>query len=298
MNCGETNIHIERKGSFMPTYYIMTTYSGNHYRLVSYKQKRIFTFSEIPYDVKILIVNKCIERNGGIYYYIPDFRNLKSRLGIDVETVNPKNRPVDIVATELYDPTIVFMFYSKSQKTAKPGKGSHETIPADRNGDFIPLSIIPDWRRKLDDEWTATNGDPLFSLDGLRWASVEHYYQAAKFRKRNPQFYKEFALNSGSEISKSVQYAKAAGSKSGRLAKTKDVEGGVLRPKTIGIDPDFYEDDRNKKERAAAVQAKFTQNSEMGKLLKMTMPAKLTQFVHSGEPEEDVVLMQIRQTLQ
>jgi hypothetical protein len=297
MNCGEANIHIERKGSFSPTYYIITSYSGNHYRLVTYKQKRIFTYPEIPYDVKILIVNKCIERNGGIYYYIQDFRNFKSRLGIDVEALNPKNQPAEIVATELYDPQIVFMFYSKSQKSAKPGKGSHEKIPADRMGEFVPLSTVADWRRKLDDDWSQTGAEPLFVLDGFQWASVEHYYQAAKFRKRNPQFSKEFALNSGSEISKSVAYAKAAGSKSGKLPKTKESEAAVLRPKTVTIDPDFYEDDRNKKEREAALQAKFTQNAEMNKILKMTVPAKLTQFVHSGEPEEDTAMMKIRQGL-
>jgi predicted NAD-dependent protein-ADP-ribosyltransferase YbiA (DUF1768 family) len=291
MNCGEVNINIEKKGSFAPTYYIMTTYSGDHYRLISYKQKRILSFPEIPYDVKILIVNKCIERNSGVYYYIQDFRNFESRLGLDVETLNPNTNPIEIAPSDLYDPAIVFMFHAKSQKTAKPGKGSHEAITADRITEFVPLSTISDWRRKLDDEWVLPKEDPLFTLDGYRWASVEHYYQAAKFRKRNPQFTKEFALDSNSEISKSVALAKIAGSKSGRSKE------GVLRPKTISIDPDFYEGERNLKERAAAVDAKFMQNEEMRKILKLTTPAKLVQYVHSGQPEEDIILMQVRSRL-
>lgn len=295
MNCGEVNQHIERKGEFTPAHYIMTTYSGDHYRLITYKHKRIFAFAEIPYDVKVLVVNKCIERDGGIYYYIQDFRQFKSRLGIDVEAISPKNRPEDIVESDLYDPAIVFMFHSKSQKTAKPGRGSHEKIPAERVSEYIPLSTVADWRRKLDDEWNMEESP--FTVDGMKWASVEHYYQGAKFRNRNPAFTREFSLDSGSAISKSVALAKAAGSKSGKIGKTKEHEAAVLRPKTISIDPDFYEDERNKKERANALEAKFTQNEDMAKVLKMTNPALLKQFVHSGEPEDDTALMEIRQKI-
>jgi hypothetical protein len=297
MNCGEVNLNIERKGAFAPNNYIMTTYSGDHYRLITYKNKRIFTFPEVPYDVKVLITNKCIERNGGVYYYIQDFRNFKTRLGIDVEAIHPKNRAETDVVSDLFDPSIVFMFYSKSQRSAKPGKGTHEKIGADRVGEFVPLATIADWRRKLDDEWVRSDGEALFSLDGYKWASVEHYYQAAKFRKRNPAFTKEFALDSNSEISKSVVLAKAAGSKSGKIGKTKEHEGGVLRPKTVSIDPDFYEDERNLKERAAAVKSKFAQNAEMARVLKLTSPARLTQYVHADEPAEDTILMQVRQEI-
>jgi hypothetical protein len=68
--------------SFSPDFYIFTTYSGNHYRLITYKNKRIFKFSEIPYDVKIMVVIKCMERNSGIFNKIQDFRNFKSKIGV------------------------------------------------------------------------------------------------------------------------------------------------------------------------------------------------------------------------
>ena len=45
--CGESNKEHVKKGKFNPDYYIVTTFSGNHYQLVEYKDKRIFKFFEI-----------------------------------------------------------------------------------------------------------------------------------------------------------------------------------------------------------------------------------------------------------
>ena len=46
---------------YNPENYIMVTYSGDHYRLITYNDKSIFTFEEIPHEVKVLIVNNCIK---------------------------------------------------------------------------------------------------------------------------------------------------------------------------------------------------------------------------------------------
>ena len=43
-----------------PDYYIIAAHTGDHYKLITYKNAAIFRFVEIPYSVKILIVNKCI----------------------------------------------------------------------------------------------------------------------------------------------------------------------------------------------------------------------------------------------
>jgi hypothetical protein len=85
LNCGEAAKSIQKRGKFTPEFYIMTSYSGTHYRLITYRDRKIFDFSEIPYDVKILIINKCMERNSGIFYLIQDFRNLKSKIGLNPE---------------------------------------------------------------------------------------------------------------------------------------------------------------------------------------------------------------------
>ena len=85
----------------------------------------------------------------------------------------------------------------------KPGmaKNTNEKIPADKRSLFIDLSKISNWRRKLDDTWM----EAPFELNGKKWASVEHYYQSAKFRIHNPDFSDLFSLDATeSEIAKDV----------------------------------------------------------------------------------------------
>ena len=51
---------LERQGKFEPQYYIILDYSGQHYQLITYKEKSAFTFSDLPEQVKKLIKNKCL----------------------------------------------------------------------------------------------------------------------------------------------------------------------------------------------------------------------------------------------
>src|SRR6056300_1965367 len=66
LSCGQLNDdELEKVGGFKPEHYTITSYDGTHYKTISYKDKKILKFSEVPYDVKALIVNKCMERNAG-----------------------------------------------------------------------------------------------------------------------------------------------------------------------------------------------------------------------------------------
>jgi predicted NAD-dependent protein-ADP-ribosyltransferase YbiA (DUF1768 family) len=287
MICGEIDPVIQREGVFRPKHYIMTTFSGDHYQLIEYKSKRIFAFHELPYHIKALIINKCLEGSSGSFYVIPEVRNLKSRMGIDEDEGKPKDDD-DANSTE-YNSKIVFSFYQKSAKTSKPGKGANEKIPADKQSAFLALSRIPDWRRKLDDSWT----DATFTLDKHEWASVEHYYQSSKFKKRNPKFAAMFSLDEPSDFSKDVSLAKIAGSQNPKAKK----QGVLLRPKSIEIDPDFY-DKRHENERLEALRAKFTQNEDLKQLLLATQDAKLIQLHHGAPHEIDHMLMAVRRELE
>jgi len=290
LQCGQLNdSHLEQQGNFKPDFYIMTCYLGYHYQLISYKHKRIFKFSEIPYDIKVLVINKCIEKNAGPYYLIQDFRNLKTRIGLSPDEGAPTEDDEEYLVDDLYEPEILFMFYSKSAGNAKAGKGSGEKIVETRMTEFNFLNKDPsckDWRRKLDDSWIAP-----FQLDNHRWSSVEHYYQAAQFKKGYPDFYAQFSLDSGSDISKDIVLARAAGSKSGKL------KDRILRPKNVRVDADFEEADlimRNVEERSRALEAKFTQNADLKKTLAETKKAKLVHFIRSGQPITDDALMKLR----
>ena len=300
LDCGSLDKDIQKAGIFAPKYYIMTSFSGNHFQLVTYKDKRIFEFHEIPYRVKALVINKCMERNSGIFYMIQDFRNLKARMGIDEDEGKPREEDDDqeeIKKHAEYDATIVFQFGSTQPITAKPGKASNEKIPTDKRNLFTKLSQFSEWRRRLDDDWTQSP----FTLDGHKWASVEHYYQGARFKKQNPDFYSQFSLDTeSSEIAKNVELARAAGSRSGKAtgkAKSKMAgEDVLLRPKTVVPDPDF-EGNRSQQERISAVRAKFTQNEDLKRLLLATRDAKLVHFIRRDEAEPDYILMNVRKEL-
>jgi predicted NAD-dependent protein-ADP-ribosyltransferase YbiA (DUF1768 family) len=286
LQCGQLNDDVlQQRGRFTPEFYIIIDHSGMHYKLIGYKKKLIFKFTEIPYDIKKMIVERCMEKNAGPFAIIPDFQRFKA-------TTQPHaEKPVvaeheDLSESKLrglYDDDIVFQFYSKSVDKKLPGQGSGEKIPKERLKDFAELATIPQWRKKLSNFWVQP-----FSLDNHQWASVEHYYQASKYKKTYPDFYLSFSLDSGTDLSKDPAMAKAAGGKSGKF------KGERLRPVEVANpDSDFF-GKRQKKEMYAAQFAKFTQNEDLKKLLLATHNAKLTHFARGQPPDVFDELMLIR----
>lgn len=290
MQCGQLNdSDLETTGTFIPDYYIMTCYTGNHYKLVSYKEKNILKFREIPYDVKIMIINKCLEKNAGPYYLIQDFRNMKTKLGLHPNEGEPEDDEDEYLTRDLYDKHTVFSFHAKANDSPKPGTGSGEKIKNEDISKYKVLKSIKDWRRKLDDSWII----PI-RIDGHRWNSVEHYFLASQFKKGFPDFYLKFSVESGSDISKDLELARIAGSKSG---KSKD---RVLREANIKMDPDFYTIGTNpifEVERKKALDAKFSGNLELKNMLLETQHAKLVHFVRSKGHISDTMLMKLRKEL-
>jgi hypothetical protein len=285
IQCGQLNDTIlENKGEFRPEMYIIVEYTGSHYKLVSYKEKQIFTFAEIPYDIKKLIVDKCMERNAGPFAIIPDFIKFKDAHSSKSSGV-AETKYEELTEAKLrgmYDDSIVFSFYNNSAAKPLPGKGSGEKIPKDAVKEFTALAIIPDWRKKLANTWLQP-----FTLDNHQWSSVEHYYQASKFKKNNPAFYLSFSLDSGTDLSKDVSMAEGFGGANGKY------KGKLVRPKEVVVDPDFF-GPRSEKELYDAQYAKFTQNEDLLKLLLATNNAKLVQHKRSREPEIYESLMLLR----
>lgn len=74
------------------------------------------------------------------------------------------------------------LFFNSRSSPVPAGTGTNEVIvnlPADPRYSKLPLNF----RQILSNFWIAP-----FTLDGHRWASVEHYYHAQKFMTTHPQW--------------------------------------------------------------------------------------------------------------
>jgi len=287
--CGQLNDSVlEHAGVFKPTHYILLDYLGQHYKLITYKSRGALTFNEVPYDVKTKIVDKCMERAAGPYYLIPAFREFMEKLNIYLPAEESIDLQMAAITDKLYDDRTVLKFYSNSADGPLPGKGSGEQIPPEQVMLYSTLASIPQWRKKLSNFWKAS-----FELDGHQWASVEHYYQASKYKDTDPTFYLSFSLdmNPGSELSIDPLLAKAAGGKSGKFKKE------LLRAKTITMNPHFF-NGTHVKEMKAAQFAKFSQNESLKELLLATNDAKLIHFVRASPPIVFTELMEVRKSLE
>ena len=293
IQCGQLNDTVlETAGKFTPDYYILVDYNGSHYKLITWKKRGAMEFKELPYKVKELVADKCMERQAGPFYLIPDFKDFNNSLKqpeaqlIEGVINQEENKIIEIEADKsLFDDDIVFQFYNKSNDKPLPGKGNGEKIPLDKVKDFSELSQIVSWRKKLSNFWDENE----MQIDGKKWKSVEHYYQASKFVEGNPEFYAQFSLDSGSELSKDVAMANAAGGKTGRLGAI------VLRAKTIKMDKDFEKNSEAIMEKAQYI--KFSENQGLKNLLKLTGKAKLLYYRRAAEPEIFYTLMKIRNRL-
>ena len=289
MKCGILDAGLEQRGTFTPEFYVMVSHKGDHYDLITYRDKPIFRFSEIPYDIKMLILNKCLERNAGPYYIIEDFRNLKTRFGLDAEEGRPRDFSDENGNGDLYDDTVQFIIHSRApNEKTKPGKvADDEKIPANKTVEFIPLSKIPEWRKKLDDTWMDTIRPIKIKRDITRsWASVFHYLEGSKFRMGHPDIYAQFSIESGNPTASNLQLAKSH----------KQLELGATKRLKPDVD---YVLGRDAEERDAALRSKFKSDPEMRSLLLLTKNALLLKKIHYGQPAEpDMMLMQIRKELQ
>jgi predicted NAD-dependent protein-ADP-ribosyltransferase YbiA (DUF1768 family) len=181
-----------------------------------------------------------------------------------------------------YNVKIQFVVFNKSSDKPYPGKGYNEELPEDKVELFKPLSLIHEWRKKLDDQWIAP-----FELDNYHWQTVEHYYQANKFKKFS-DFYYLFTLESNSAICKDPLLAIHAGSEDGKINRKK------FRPNNITIDKKF--DTISRRVLLNAQYAKFSQHKDLKKILQLTHDAMIFEYKYNIKEPMDT-LMRVRDIL-
>lgn len=318
IDCGEKEDSV---GKYQPEFYILCNYSEtkNKYSIVSYKNRRIFTFQELPYELKKIISYKCIEKVGGIFSRIPEWILFAQKNANYHDTPDERLDIEDISYPDKimrkYD-GVKIMIYCPSSHTKFPGTVRGEIMPFEKKQEYILLSTMDNWRCILDNNWTGTDLNEKgilknyqFELNGYYWASVQHYIQACKFKEDNPAFYSKFALGSSSKsdinynimdgLSNNVKLAIFLGTKpAGKMYKGDplDKSNGYKRDQHIQIDM-TYNNNIEKRNLKDALYAKFSQNPTFKKILLLThqsllvyAPLKKTEY-HAEE------LMSVRDIL-
>jgi predicted NAD-dependent protein-ADP-ribosyltransferase YbiA (DUF1768 family) len=290
--CGQMNdTYFQERGKFEPEYYIIVDHLEEHYKLIGYKNKQIFKFTELPFDLRKKVVDKCMEQNAGLFSLIPEFVEFKKEIKPNSPGTFAEGSPrfddiSDAKLQGVYDDDVVFTFYHDSNGKKLPGMGSQEKIAREQIKEYAELNSIPDWRKKLDNTWESP-----FALDGHRWQTIEHFIQASKFKKDNPEFYLSFSLESGTDLSKNPEMAKSAGTFKGKQSgKYKDE---LIRPREVKVD-EGYDEKQEERNLKNAYRAKFGENPELKKLLLATKRAKLQHHVKSKPPELMETLMIVR----
>ena len=294
LQCGQLNdSEIQEKGIFEPEYYFILDYNGSHYKLITYKGKAALKFVELPFDLKVKIMDKCMETQGGLYSLIPDFQKFQATHG-HISPDKSDNQEQDL-PNDLYDSDIVFCFYSKSRHDkTPPGKGSGEKIPSmvgseqPEKYNFKKLQSIEHWRRKLSHFYETE-----FEVDERKWKTIEHYFQAQKFKEFYGSFYEQFTLDSNSPLSQDPAMARAAGSTSSIY------KGERTRPLNVKLDKKINKDIESKKASIIepALYAKFSQNQELKTILLETKEAKLTYYIKGSCSVSADELMKVRKQI-
>lgn len=98
---------IEKNKNFKPKYFVIVIHDidGNHYQLLTYKSKKIFSFYEIPYTIRENVVDNCMKKDNGLFNLISMFNNFKNdmvKLPDIVQAISRTNKLLEINKLEEY----------------------------------------------------------------------------------------------------------------------------------------------------------------------------------------------------
>jgi predicted NAD-dependent protein-ADP-ribosyltransferase YbiA (DUF1768 family) len=292
LQCSEADKKLQAQGVFKPSYYIITDYiKGIHYKLITYDKnikRGALTFTELPYKIKELVLEKCMERGAGLYVLIPDFKTFANQHGVQTSPISKTSSYDSLVSTKTpksqeYDDSIIIQIYSKS-KHEKVGEGSGESIKPELKTvknvlDLNNKKKYPEWRKKLDNDFLVPN----LVIDGNNWSSVKHYILGSRF-KELVDLYGKFMKNG--EVGANNEEAL-------KLYNSNIVKKSV---KTVILnDEDFKKIESGLLEKA--LYAKFTQNDELREILILTGDALINVFKQTKGASPALELMRVRKLI-
>jgi hypothetical protein len=292
LQCSEADKKLQAQGIFEPSYYIMTDYiKGVHYKLITYDKnikRGALTFNELPYRIKELVLEKCMEKGAGLYVLIPDFKAFANINGVQTSTISKTSVYDSLVTTKTpksqdYSDSIIIQIYSKS-KHEKVGEGSGEFIKPELKTSKNVLELnnkkkYPEWRKKIDNDYLVPN----LVIDGNNWASVKHYILGSRF-KELVDLYSKFMKNG--EVGTNSEDAV-------KLYNSNIVKKSV---KTVILnDEEFKKLESSLLEKA--LYSKFTQNDELREILLLTGDALINVFKQSKGATPALELMRVRKLI-
>ena len=314
VQCGQTTRildELKKKGGVIqPKYYVIVEYSSDtHYRLVTYDKNenmKAFTFRELPYRIKELVAIKCMEKSGGIFDMIPDFKEFAESIGVKVGVSESDSlttgvgeevgadvaadvKLIDPPKSDLYGKSITIRIYHNSDD--KPiGTSNKEHIDAEakllphimklneKGGKGGKEKKYRNWRKKLDNRWIC---DTL-TIDGKKWPSVEHYMMASLFHSIKNEL--------GEDYSKFMKAAEDTDFKAGEKLMN---YLNLPKNKTLFAKMEAHKSSFLEK----ALLAKFTQNEDLVEILMLTGDALINVYkpYHGDSPATE--LMRVRKLL-
>uniref|UniRef100_A0A6C0H479 OTU domain-containing protein n=1 Tax=viral metagenome TaxID=1070528 RepID=A0A6C0H479_9ZZZZ len=292
LQCSEADKKLQAQGVFKPSYYIITDYiKGIHYKLITYDKnikRGALTFTELPYKIKELVLEKCMEKGAGLYVLIPDFKTFANQHGVQTSPISKTSGYDSLVSTKTpksqeYDDSIIIQIYSKS-KHEKVGEGSGESIKPELKTvknvlDLNNKKKYPEWRKKLDNDFLVSN----LVIDGNNWSSVKHYMLGSRF-KDLVDLYGKFMKNG--EVGANNEEAL-------KLYNSSVIKKSVKA--VIMNDEDFKKIESGLLEKA--LYAKFTQNDELREILILTGDALINTFKQTKGASPALELMKVRKLI-
>ena len=273
---------------FKPSQYmIVCKMNDGVYRLIQFDDMiKTFQFKDLPEVIKTKVADKCWDNNsGGLFHEINEFSKFTSKYKethqISENPFEPISNDSDAVDESIinklnpyYSNLTVFRFHKVANSNPLPGMGNGESIGLETVGEYSELSGFKDWRRKLSDMYSSPS---QFELDGHKWNSVEHYYQANKF-KQSPVIFDKFISHDFNKSNKSDIEDNSTDAQTYGNSIHGHRKVGVKNGDDKALIDDDYTTEKGLLAREIGQRAKFSQNYDLKKMLISTKRARLDEY--------------------